>query len=78
MTSYTYDDEYNTQLTKEYKRDGSTTDEKGNVTYTKYEEYETSGISYYDSNGNYVDCANWRMTENALRREQGMWRRMVY
>ena len=38
---------------------------------TPYEEYETTGISYYDSNGNYVDCASWRMNENALRREQG-------
>ncbi|HIW56983.1 MAG TPA: hypothetical protein H9685_02245 [Firmicutes bacterium] len=35
-----------------------------------YEEYEVTGISYYDSNGNYVDCAYWVTTENALRREQ--------
>lgn len=27
-------------------------------------------ISYYDSNGNKVECAYWVTTENALRREQ--------
>ena len=36
---------------------------------TAYEEYETSGISYYDSNGNFVDCGQWHISENALRRE---------
>ena len=37
--------------------------------YTAYEEYETSGISYYDSNGNFVDCGQCYISENSLRRE---------
>ncbi len=44
----------------------------------RIEELETMGISYYHTDGTYVDAANWSTTENALRKEQGYRRRVKY
>ena len=54
--------------------------QRGNINIEKYrkEELETTGISYYDENGNWINASEWVTTENSLRREHGYGRRVLY
>ncbi len=42
------------------------------------EELDTVGINYSDDQGNYYPASEWPMTENALRKENGLPRRVRY
>ena len=46
--------------------------------YAKMEELATTGISYMRPDGSWADAGNWVTTENALRREHGYGRRVMY
>ena len=42
------------------------------------EELATVGISYFRPDGSFANAAEWKMTENALRKEHGYGRRVDY
>lgn len=44
----------------------------------RMEELATTGISYKRPDGTWADAANWTTTENALRKEHGYGRRIMY